>query len=195
MAAREANKRGEGDLLRAELVRAATGLLLAPQGLSAPSLRAIARTCGVSPSAVYLHFASQAELIGAVVAEQYEQLAAALGAADRPRSAPRSRLHALARAYASWGIEHPGAYQLLFESADVLPATVPGSAVGSALMEHVAALVRAHGAIRADEAARRTQRLWFSLHGLVSLHIHKPQAAWSGSPQADAVAFVDAALA
>jgi AcrR family transcriptional regulator len=194
MAAREANKRGEGDLLRADLVRAATAMLLAPQGLAAPSLRAIARTCGVSPSAVYLHFDSQADLIGAVVAAQYAELAAALAKADKPRSAPRTRLHSLARAYVTWGIEHAGAYQLLFESADVLPAVVPGSTVGSELMAHVESLVRDHGVSRSEEAVRRTQRLWFSLHGLVSLHIHKPHADWSGSAQADAVALVDAAL-
>lgn len=193
MAAREANKRGEGDLLRDELVRAATAMLLEPQGLAAPSLRAIARACGVSPSAVYLHFGSQADLIGAVVAAQYAELAGALAEADRPRREPRARLHALARAYVAWGIEHAGAYQLLFESADVLPEAVPGSTIGSDLMDHVESLVRDHGVSRAD-AVRRTQRLWFSLHGLVSLHIHKPHAAWAGSTSADAVALVDAAL-
>ena len=184
MAAREANKRGEGDLLRDELVRAATEMLLAPQGLAAPSLRAI----------VYLHFDSQADLIGAVVAAQYAELAAALAEADKPRSGPRTRLYALARAYVTWGIAHAGAYQLLFESADVLPAAVPGPTVGSDLMAHVESLVRDHGVSRSEDAVRRTQRLWFRLHGLVSLHIHKPHAAWAGSAQTDAVVLVDAAL-
>ena len=36
MTARDANRRGEGDLLRADLVRAATDLLLAPQDLAVP---------------------------------------------------------------------------------------------------------------------------------------------------------------
>lgn len=194
MSTRESNRRGQGEHLRADLVRAATELLVTPQGVAAPSLRAIARECGVSPSAVYLHFASQADLIGAVVEAQYAELAAALADADRPRAAPRVRLHAMARAYVTWGIEHPGAYQLLFESADLLPADVPGSSVGDALMEQVASLVRAGGVSRAADASRRTQRLWSGLHGIVSLRIHKPHAEWSGSPQADAVSVVDSTL-
>jgi len=194
MAARESNRRGEGDHLRAELVRAATELLLAPQGLAAPSLRAIARECGVSPSAVYLHFDSQEALIAAVVDAQYVELATALAAVDRPRAAPLVRLHALARAYATWGIEHPGAYQLLFESADSLPSAGQGSAVGSGLMVQVAELVRACGVTRTDDSVRRSQRMWVALHGLVSLRIHKPQASWAASAQADAVALVDSLL-
>ena len=194
MTARESNRRGEGENLRADLVRAATELLVAPQGLAAPSLRAIARECGVSPSAVYLHFDSQAALISAVVDAQYDELAAALAKADRPRSVPLARLQALARAYVTWGMEHPGAYQLLFESADTLPVAFEGSAVADGLMDQVAALVRAHANIRSDEAKRRAQRIWVSLHGLVSLRIHKPHASWPTSVQVDAAALVAALL-
>ena len=194
MTARESNRRGEGENLRADLVRAATELLVAPQGLAAPSLRAIARECGVSPSAVYLHFDSQAALISAVVDAQYDELAAALAKADRPRSVPLARLQALARAYVTWGMEHPGAYQLLFESADTLPVAFEGSAVADGLMDQVAALVRAHANIRSDEAKRRAQRIWVSLHGLVSLRIHKPHASWPTSAQADAAALVTGLL-
>jgi AcrR family transcriptional regulator len=193
--ARESNRRGEGDHLRSELVRAATELLVAPQTVAPPSLRAIARECGVSPSAVYLHFDSQADLIAAVVDAQYDELAAALAAADRPRGIPLTRLQALAQAYVTWGIEHPGAYQLLFESADALPVAFSGSAVGEGLMDAVAELVRAHGVSRRDEAAKRAQRIWVALHGLVSLRIHKPQADWPASATADATVLVTALLA
>lgn len=192
---RESNRRGEGEHLRSELVRAATELLVAPQTVAPPSLRAIARECGVSPSAVYLHFDSQAELIAAVVDAQYDELAAALAAADRPRAAPATRLQALAQAYVTWGIDHPGAYQLLFESADALPVAFAGSSVGAGLMDGVADLIRAHGVSRQDEAVKRAQRMWVALHGLVSLHIHKPHAAWPSSASTDAAALVGALLA
>jgi AcrR family transcriptional regulator len=195
MVARESNRRGEGDHLRAELVEAATELLVAPQTVAPPSLRAIARECGVSPSAVYLHFDSQADLIAAVVDAQYDELAAALAAADRPRAAAPARLQALARAYVTWGIEHPGAYQLLFESADALPIAFTGSSVGAGLMDGVAELIRAHGNCRRDEAAKRAQRMWVALHGLVSLHIRKPQAAWTTPPATEAGYLVSALLA
>jgi AcrR family transcriptional regulator len=190
MSPREHNPRGSGDQLRADLVRAATDLLVSPQKLSAPSLRAIARECGVAPSAVYLHFTSQDELLLAVIEAQYDELREALRAADRPRAAPLTRLQAMARTYVEWGIAHPGAYQLLFESADALPDDVTATGPGSDLIDAVAGLLHAHGVRRADECARLAMRLWVSLHGLASVRIHKPMAPWSSTAAADATAIV-----
>ena len=69
---RSALPRGQGELLRGELVAAATELLLAPQDVAPPSLRAIARHVGVVPSAVYRHFDSAEALTAVVVAEQFD---------------------------------------------------------------------------------------------------------------------------
>ena len=191
-ARREANRRGEGDQLRVELIRAATELLVRPQQVAPPSLRAIAREVGVSPSGVYLHFASQDELIAAVIEAQYEELRVALAATDKPAASPLDRLLAMARTYVRWGIEHPGAYQLLFESADSLPAGSQAVGTGDEIMDGVAALVRAHGSAKGAEARRTGMRIWIALHGLVSLRIHKPHASWAGSAERDAAALVRA---
>jgi AcrR family transcriptional regulator len=191
VARREANRRGEGEQLRGDLIAAATDLLVSPQQISAPSLRAIARQVGVSPSGVYLHFASQDDLLAAVIEQQYEQLRVALAATDRPDAEPLDRLLAMACTYVDWGVEHPGAYQLLFESADVLPDGSQVIGTGDALLDDVAALVRAHGAARGASAAHTVAlRLWIALHGLVSLRIHKPHASWSASARTDARALV-----
>lgn len=191
-ARREANRRGEGDQLRVELIRAATELLVRPQQVAPPSLRAIAREVGVSPSGVYLHFASQDELIAAVIEAQYEELRGALAATDKPTAAPLDRLLAMAKTYVRWGIEHPGAYQLLFESADSLPAGSQAVGTGDEIMDGVAALVRAHGSAKGAEARHTGMRIWIALHGLVSLRIHKPHASWAGSAERDAAALVKA---
>ncbi|MEY2847516.1 MAG: hypothetical protein RI885_181, partial [Actinomycetota bacterium] len=74
MPQREQNDRGTGSRLRAALVAAAADLLLSPQPLTPPSLRAVARACAVSPAAVYLHFASQQALLTAVVDAQFDEL-------------------------------------------------------------------------------------------------------------------------
>lgn len=190
MARREANKRGEGEQLREELIRAATELLVRPQSIAVPSLRAIAREVGVSPSGVYLHFASQDELIAAVIDTQYDELRIALAATDRPAAAPRDRLLAMARTYTAWGIEHPGAYQLLFESADSLPGGSPTVDTGDELMEGVALLVRAESGLTLAKSRTVAMRIWVSLHGLVSLRIHKPHASWERAAARDAEAAV-----
>lgn len=194
MARREVNRRGEGEQLRDELISAATDLLVRPQQVAAPSLRAIAREVGVSPSGVYLHFASQDDLLAAVIETQYDALRDALLATDRPDADPLARLVAMARSYVTWGIEHPGAYQLLFESADALPGGSPAVDTGDALMDGVTALVRAHAPLRPAQARRVAMRVWIALHGLVSLRIHKPHASWETSAVKDAEALLRANL-
>ena len=118
--ARSSNPRGSGEQLRAQLVAAASALLLDPQAVALPSLRAVARECSVSPAAVYLHFDSAQSLTAAVLDAQHDGFEAAIRARI-PEDAPlRARIAAIATAYAEWGLAHPGAYQLLFESADRL---------------------------------------------------------------------------
>jgi hypothetical protein len=100
----------------------------------------------------------------------------------------------MARTYTAWGIEHPGAYQLLFESADVLPDDFAAVGPGLDLLDRVSALVRAHGVTRSADSHRIALRMWASLHGLVSLRVHKPTAPWTTSAAADAAAIVASLL-
>ena len=174
---RSPNARGSGDLLREQLVRAASDLLLEPQLVALPSLRAVARRCHVSPAAVYLHFGSQQALVTAVVESHLEALRARLDEATTDASTPAGRLRAIGVAYARWGLDHPGAYQLLFESADVLP--VPGHGEGEQDQPFgvVAALLAdAHGPAAGTLPA--ALRLWSAVHGAVSLRIHKRDMGW-----------------
>jgi AcrR family transcriptional regulator len=177
---RVGNRRGDGELLRAQLLDAATALLVAPRRVEPPSLRAVARASGVSPSAVYLHFRSQADLVATVVAAQYAQLRGALDDADDADADPAHRLGLLAEAYVTWGLAHPGAYQLLFESPDALPAAAPGEHVtgpGIDLLDRVAVLVDLAGT-RPEPGRQVALQIWAALHGQVSLRLHKQEAPW-----------------
>ena len=190
------NRRGEGENLRRDLINAATDLLVRPQTIAAPSLRAIARACGVAPSGVYLHFASQNDLLLAVIEAQYDQLRQALAATDDPKDPPARRLAAMAATYVGWGLEHPGAYQLLFESADVLPDDVDFVGPGIDLLERVAELIAAaHGDVDPATCHECALRMWAGLHGLTSLRIHKPTAPWTATATTDATALVTSLLA
>ncbi|MEV6097856.1 TetR/AcrR family transcriptional regulator [Nocardia sp. NPDC051981] len=182
---RQRRTRGEGERLRAELVAAAIDLLLEPQPLPAPSLRAIARACGVAPSAVYMHFASQDALNYAVIAELFGRLRADLDAADPEAASPAERLDALLGAYLTWAENHPGAYQLLFERPD--PLDTEGEGPGLDLLDRLARLLPG-----ADPQARRATalRIWCAVHGVTSLRIHKPSAPWAATARADARALV-----
>jgi AcrR family transcriptional regulator len=179
MTKREPNARGEGDQLRRELVDAASRLLLSPQSIALPSLRAVARACSVSPAAVYLHFASQQALISAVIDAQLDQLSEHIRARMAGLEAPSERLDALAAGYVEWGLAHAGGYQLLFESADQLE--IPEHSDDDDrwdLIHNAAALVVAGGGIGPDEASVVAFRLWAALHGIVSLRLHKSDVPW-----------------
>jgi len=179
MTRREPNARGEGDQLRRELVDAASRLLLNPQSIALPSLRAVARACSVSPAAVYLHFASQQALISAVVDAQLDQLREHINARIEAIATPSDRLGALAAAYVDWGLTHAGGYQLLFESADQLG--VPEHSADDDrwdLIHDAAALLVAAEGMEPAEASVVAFRVWAALHGIVSLRLHKSDVAW-----------------
>lgn len=194
---RPRSARGEGEQLRAALLAAAETLLVVPRSSPPLSLREVARLAGVSPSAVYLHFASAQELIAAVVQLQSRKLVAAVlgpGAAnpevgsDGARPAASVSLADIATRYVDWGLANPGAYQLLFESADRLGNPVGPSEPGWIVIEAaVGALRSAHGVGEAD-ATTTALRAWAALHGIVSLRIHKGGELWPTSAREDAAA-------
>ena len=186
-ARRPRSPRGEGEQLRAALLVAAESLLVEPRSAAPLSLREVARLAGVSPSAVYLHFASAQQLIEAVVAVQSDALVAAvLGAVSVPATVTVAEI---AERYVEWGLANPGAYQLLFESADRLGNPVGPGEPGWVLIEAAVAAIRAAGG-SATDAEMRAMRAWAALHGIVSLRIHKGEALWTTSAREDALAAV-----
>lgn len=189
-ARRPRSPRGEGEQLRAALLVAAESLLVEPRSAAPLSLREVARLAGVSPSAVYLHFASAQQLIEAVVAVQGDALVAAVlgegGAVSMPATVTVAEI---AERYVDWGLANPGAYQLLFESADRLGNPVGPGEPGWVLIEAAVAAIRAAGGSETD-AETRAMRAWAALHGIVSLRIHKGEALWPTSAREDALAAV-----
>lgn len=152
-------------------------MLAQPQPVAVPSLRSIARACRVAPSAVYWHFPSEADLRSAVLDAEYTSLISTVEAALDSASDTADRLVVAGDAYIAWALEHPGAYQLLFESDDELPAT--RAAHGPRLQQRIVEL--AH---RVDPKAPFTAALllWSAWHGVVSLRLHKAEWDWGMTP-------------
>lgn len=189
MVARQRRRRGEGEQLRAELVDSAIALLSEPQVLPTPGLRAIARASGVAPSAVYMHFPSQDALLEAVTEELFGRLRHGLDAVDDPAADPSTRIRRMADGYVSWAAEYPGAYQLLFERPD--PTVHTDDAPGLDLLARLAELLREQGVPDADAWG---PRVWCVVHGVVSLHMHKPGTPWVTDARADIQTLLDALL-
>jgi AcrR family transcriptional regulator len=179
-------KRGEGDLLRDEILDAA-GRLLAEKGDDdAVSIRMIADAVGVTPPSIYLHFPDKDALIDAVCEQRFSEFDEALEKAAASAPDPLSALRARARAYVEFALRHPESYRVIFmtrreramEAHDLTP---DGATAGARAFGHlVEAVVRAadSGAIRSGDPMTTSILLWSGFHGLVSLLISEPGFPW-----------------
>ena len=174
--------------LRAELVAAAMTMLAEPQPVAVPSLRSIARACNVAPSAVYWHFPSEADLRAAVLDAEYADMITQVETASTGAGYGVAA-HVLAwQAYVAWGLSHPGAYQLLFESDDELAASRADTDAHSRNR-----FVGLATAVAPDAPLALARLLWSAIHGLVSLRLHKKDVDWQLSA-AEATARIVTAL-
>ena len=111
---RPPNPRGQGARLRVELLAAAERLLDAAGPDAAVTLRGVASEAAVAAPSIYDHFARLDDLLAALAQRELDDLAGAIGRAvhrSRPLP-PGDRLRAACRAYARWGLDHPGRYAL-----------------------------------------------------------------------------------
>jgi AcrR family transcriptional regulator len=174
---RERNPRGQGALLRDDLVRAADRLLETAGGEADLSMRAVTREAGVAPQSIYLHFADKRELMSAVYALRFGEFVDVLTTATEGIADPRERLLAFGRAYLRYGEEHPGHYRVLFGTAGT-PGWEPERMSGLAALDLLRDAIRDRRADGADAADGSAVALWAGLHGLVTLRRDRPSFPW-----------------
>ena len=182
--ARRRNPRGQGQLLKAQLVEAAAHLLATLDQPETLTLRQVAREAGVAPASIYSHFPDLSALIEHVLRLRYDELAALMNQAAESATSPLATLAGRCAAYVHWGVEQPGPYRTLFGGR--MPADlVPGSAHGAGA-ELLGSVVAALAAVTDPDGtqAADTQRwqagllLWTALHGLVSLYNDHGNIPW-----------------
>ena len=178
-------RRGEGDLLRQEILDAA-GRLLAEHGdENAVSVRMIADAVGVSPPSIYLHFPDKDALIEAVCEDRFAAFDLALEEAAAGETDPLEALRARGRAYVRYGLDHPEAYRVIFMTKHERVMTVDdlasfdnaGARAFGHLVEAVATADYA-GVIDAGDSFYAAVAIWTAFHGLVSLLISEPGFPW-----------------
>src|ERR1700730_3150313 len=176
-------RRGQGELLHAEILEAAERLLVSTGDESALSIRAIAEAVGVTPPSIYLHFADRNELVFAVVEDQFRHLDEVMQQAVEGIDDPLARITRRGRAYIDFGLANPEHYRLLMMGRpDCTPERflderlVSTSAFGH-LLEDVQAAIEA-GQLRFDDPVLVSCGLWMVVHGITSLLIAKPDFPW-----------------
>lgn len=158
-----------------EAILAAAEEIFGRDGLSGLTIRRVAGAVGLSPMAIYRHFAGKGALLDALVnlgfARWEERLTAAAGAGH----APRTRLENAIRAYRDFALAESRLFALMFvtprpgipeapASLGTTPSPGFGQVIGAVIDE-----IRA-GSLPEEDPAQLILLIWSTAHGLISLH-------------------------
>lgn len=168
-------RRGEGALLREEILRAAENLLAETGSEDALTLRAVAMRAGVSTPSVYLHFTDKEALVEAVCMRVWDELRRLF--TDNLGGDPFLALGRCARAYARFALDHPVQYRVLMMRPSAGPGVPPAAAEAFRHMVNaVSACVEAR--MFEGDPEEVALGLWSAVHGYVSLLIAQPSFPW-----------------
>ena len=188
--ARTRARRGEGDLLRDEILDATEGLLVSHGSMDAVPLRSVATAVGVSPPSIYLHFADKDDLFFAVCERRFAHFDDVLRAASEGIDDPVERLRAMGLAYVRHGIEHAEHYQLLFgpKAADLVGDRDLSDSAGMNAFQRLTSTIAEgieRGAFREQDPWLAAFSVWSTVHGAVMIVLAKEGLAGSGFPLPD----------
>ncbi len=147
-----------------------------PQGVQ---VRALAKTVGVSPAALYRHVPSIEALLAEVSQAARERLAAHLAEhrdrapAHRTRKATaRERFRAVGRGYIDFAVAEPHLFDTAFAPCTVEPPRPDDPSASQVLLDGVQELIEA-GALRPAAADKAALIAWASVHGIASLLVRQ----------------------
>ena len=183
--------RGSGELLRDQILDAATELLLETGHAKAVSIRSVAQRVGVTPPSIYLHFEDKDALLDAVCARYFEKLDEEMQRVSVGQPCTIEVLRAQGLAYIRFATETPELYRIA-TMGEWRSGSDVDAALASSAFEHLCVSVRAlmaEGACPPGDATVVALELWSAAHGVASLLIAKPHL-----PFGDANDFADRVL-
>jgi AcrR family transcriptional regulator len=175
-------RRGEGELLREQIIAATERLLVKTGDEEAVSIRAVAEAVGVTPPSIYLHFRDKDELIFSIAERHFTRLDEYIEKEGAKSSDPVESLILRGKAYVRFGIENPEPYRILFMSKgsrseeNMKPDELRESASFDHLVQAVERCIEA-GAFDGDPLLL-SMGLWSAVHGITSILISHPHFPW-----------------
>ena len=177
---RKRARRGEGELLRAEILAAARDLLAETGSETAVSIRAVADRVGVTPPSIYLHFPDKEKLLEAVCAEVFTELDDAMEQAARSVDGPFQALRERGLAYVRFALANPEQYRLALmrrPEFDFGPSNIEALAAQGAfahLLDSVRECQRIGVYVADENEVEIALSLWAAAHGVAALMISRP---------------------
>ncbi|MGD0557917.1 MAG: TetR/AcrR family transcriptional regulator [Streptosporangiaceae bacterium] len=175
---RRPNARGQGELLRDEIVATAAAMLDELGDDEALSLRAVARALSISPTSVYLYFPDRDALVLAAMWRCHEQASHAADDAVAAEPDPARQLRMRILAQLAWAQEHPGIFKVMHESK---VSQRPGMPFKGEVLDRMTEAVRRcmdSGAAPAGDARAVALDLRAATVGMISLRINEPGLPW-----------------
>ena len=176
--------------LRQALIDAALELI-EEQGVSALTLREVARRVGVTHAAPQRHFADRAALVAAVAEQGFRGLGAHVAAVRASARTPAQRLRAIGVAYVEYALAHPAHLRVMFspEVADKSrhpELAAAAQAVHAGLVDQIGDAQR-HGSIAPGDPDELSFAAWSMVHGCAVLLIDGQAMGRSKTALIDAV--------
>lgn len=166
--ARQRNQRGQGGLLREEILSAAVRVIDRAQNEVEVSLRSIAREAGIATMSVYGHFSDRDALLAAVAEMSWEHVCRDIVEQAHTGDTPRSRVLLGCRAYVAFAQRFPLRYSLMTQVDEAPPAARQALAVMTrGLLAVGGGSPTAAGDVDSDRIAAA---LSVALHGVAMLH-------------------------
>jgi AcrR family transcriptional regulator len=156
-------------------IAAAAEKLLDHEGAEAVTMRRVARLVGITPMALYRHFADRNDLLNALADAGFATLAARVEKADRP-GGPEQRLLRNLDVFLDFGLKKPRLFELMFlkrrEGARQFPGDFregrsPTAKFSAAALEEG----MKQGVFRRDDVWEITFETGALLQGLIMLYV------------------------
>lgn len=179
---RQRARKGDGELLRQEILDATERLLLETGSEAAVSIRAVAKATGVTAPSIYRHFPDKTHLMFEVCSRQFEYFDAALAEAVEGIDDAVEAVYACGRAYVRFGMEHPETYRILF----MLPQRetperwedIMANRSFATLVDRITRLIDGGLLPPGTHGLNTSLHVWANIHGLTSLLVTRPTLPW-----------------
>ena len=161
------------------------GELFLEQGYEHFSLRQVAERIGYAPGTIYLYFKDKDEVLSRLASDGFARFEQVLAEAAHSETEPLARLRALGKAYITFGLQHPAAYQLMFvqrpeflleaqqKNEDICETEEDVDSAFRLLVDEVTQAMQA-GVIRQGDIYGTCDALWAMVHGIVTIAIRFP---------------------